>query len=437
MKIKFVLFILVISSLSLFSCKREYKKTDNGALMKFYEINRENEMPEIGDLVLVDVTQKIADSVLFSSEILGEPFEILIEEPSFVGDIMCALLNMHLNDHVSLVFSIDSVFSSIGELVPEYVEKGTMIEMDIVLKQIIKKDVLEEEMRNELISRKNEEILALASYYDDNRYSITEDSLIIVNINKGNGRYAKAGNIMKVYFTFQTLDGDTLLDFSTGAPYELVFGDMALGQGFYNALGLVAKGGNAEFIIPSSLAFGSEGFQDAILPYTPFKLNLNVLDIMTSEEYESEQKEIKEKEEVANAKRLQEEPQRISQYIKNNKITEKPLPSGLYYIEIQAGEGDSVQYGDLVAVHYSIYDINNQLIESSYDYGQPLPFIYGDNQMIPGIEEAVSYMKVGGKSRIVVPSRLGFGDIKIDDNIPANSTLIIDLELVEIAGDAR
>ena len=184
MKIKFVLFILVISSLSLFSCKREYKKTDNGALMKFYEINRENEMPEIGDLVLVDVTQKIADSVLFSSEILGEPFEILIEEPSFVGDIMCALLNMHLNDHVSLVFSIDSVFSSIGELVPEYVEKGTMIEMDIVLKQIIKKDVLEEEMRNELISRKNEEILALASYYDDNRYSITEDSLIIVNINK-------------------------------------------------------------------------------------------------------------------------------------------------------------------------------------------------------------------------------------------------------------
>jgi peptidylprolyl isomerase len=70
------------------------------------------------------------------------------------------------------------------------------------------------------------------------------------------------------------------------------------------------------------------------------------------------------------------------------------------------------------------------LIESSLDYGQPIPFVYGKNQMILGIEEAVGYMKVGGKSRIIAPSNLGFGDIKIDENLPANSTLVIDLELV-------
>ena len=52
--------------------------------------------------------------------------------------------------------------------------------------------------------------------------------------------------------------------------------------------------------------------------------------------------------------------------------------------------------------------------------------------MIPGIEEAVSYMRVGGKSKIIVPSQLGFGDIKIDENLPANSALVIDLELVEV-----
>ena len=430
MKIRFVLIALAV--MSLFSCKREYKKTDNGALMKFYEINKGNEMPEVGDLVLVDVTQKIADSVLFSSEMMGEPFELVVEEPSFVGDFMCALMSMHLNDHASLVFAIDSVFSSIGEQIPEYVEKGTMTEMDIVLKQIVKKDILEEEFRNELISRKNEEILILMPYYNDDKYIVTEDSLIIVDINKGEGRFAKAGNIMKVYFTFHTLEGDTLLDFTTGAPYELVFGDMALGQGFYEALGLVSKGGRAEFIIPSSLAFGSEGFQDAILPYTSFKLDLEVFDIMTSDEYEAEQMAIKAKEDADNAKRLQEEPQRIVKYIKDNDITVKPQLSGLYYIEIRVGEGVPVQNGDLVAIHYSIYNLDNQLIESSYDYGQPLSFIYGDGQMIPGIEEAVGYMKVGGKARIVVPSKLGFGDIKIDDDLPANTPLVIDLEMVDL-----
>ena len=400
--------------------------------MKFYTINKENAKPEIGDLVLVDVTQKIADSVLFSSELIGEPFEVLIEEPSFVGDFMCALMSMHLNDHASLVFSLDSMFLSIGEQVPEYIDKGTMTEMDIVLREIVKKDVLEEEYRNELILRKNEEMSALLPYYSDNKYSITEDSLIVLNINKGNDRYAKAGNIMKVYFTFQTLDGDVLLDFTTGKPYELVFGDMALGQGFYEALGLVSKGGSAEFIIPSSLAFGSEGFYDAILPYTPFKLNLEVIDIMTSNEYEAEQKLIQEQEDAESAKRLKDESKRIAKYVKDNNITVKPQISGLYYIETEAGNGDSVQIGDLVAVHYSIYNIENQLIESSYDYGQPLPFVYGDNQMIAGIEEAVGYMKVGGKSRIIVPSRLGFGDVKIDDNLPANSALIVELELVDL-----
>lgn len=432
MKIKLNLIVLAILCLSLFSCNREYKKTDNGALMKFYAINKENPMPELGDLVLVEVTQKIADSVLFSTEMIGEPFEVVIEEPSFVGDFMCALMSMHLNDHASLVFSLDSMFLSIGEQVPEYIEAGTMTEMDILLKEIIKKDVLEEEYRNELILRKKDEVSLLESYYNDNRYSITEDSLIIIDINNGKGKFAKAGNIMKVYFTFQTLEGDTLLSFTSGKPYELVFGDMALGQGFYEGLGLVAKGGNGEFVIPSSLAFGSEGFYDAILPYTPFKLDLEVIDIMTSDEYEAEQKVIAENAKADATKRLQGESQKIAKYIKDNNVTVQPQSSGLYYIETQTGSGDSVKYGDLVYVHYTIYNIDGKLIESSYDYNMPLPFVYGDNQMIAGIEEAVGYMKVGGKSRIVVPSRLGFGDIEIDDNLPANTALVIDLEFVDL-----
>ena len=432
MKTKLSLLVFASFCLFLFSCKNDYKRTENGALMKFYKVNKTNETPQIGDLVLVDVTQKVADSILFSSEMYGEPFEIIVEEPSFVGDIMSALLSMHVEDHASLIFTIDSMFLSIGEQLPPFIEPGTITEMDIVLKDIIRKDELENQIREEMIMRKAMEESMLSSYFNDDKYEMTEDSLIIVNLNKGNGNLPKAGNIMKVYFTFQTLEGDTLLDFNTGKPYELVFGDMALGQGFYEGLSLVSKGGDAEFVIPSSLAWGSEGFQDAILPYTPFKLSLKVVDVMTSDEYEAEQKMIQEKESAENAKRLKEEPQRIAKYLKDNNINVEPKGSGLFYIETLAGKGDSVQNGDMVSVHYSIYNIDDRLIESSYDYNQPIPFIYGENQMIPGIEEAVGYMRVGGKSRIIVPSQLGFGDIKIDENLPANSALIIDLELVDL-----
>ncbi len=426
-------FILFTALCILFvSCNKDYKRTENGALMKFYSVNNDNEMPEIGDLVIIDVTQKLADSVLFTSKGSDIPFEMIIEEPSFVGDIMSALLSMHLNDHVSLIFPVDSLFLSIGENLPSFIEPGTITEMDIILNKIIKKDVLEEEMRNEIERRKAWEESVLEPYYNNDNYVITEDSLIVVDINKGKGRFAKAGDIMKVYFMFQTLEGDTLLDFNTGKPYELVFGDMALGQGFYEGLSLVAKGGEAEFIIPSSLAWGEEGFQGTILPYTPFKFNLKVVDIMTSDEYEAEQKLIQEQEEAANAKRLLEEPERIADYLKSHNIEVEPTLSGLYFIETQKGSGDSVSINDYVSVHYTIYNIYDKLIESSLDYGQPIPFVYGANQMIPGIEEAVGYMKVGGKSRIIVPSQLGFGDIKIDENLPANSALVIDLELVEV-----
>ena len=121
MKVRLSIVLLIALSISLFSCKNEYRRTENGALMKFYEVNKNNEKPEVGDMVLIDVVQKVSDSVLFSSEMYGEPFEIVVEEPSFVGDIMSALLSMHLDDHASLIFPIDSMFISIGEMVPEFI----------------------------------------------------------------------------------------------------------------------------------------------------------------------------------------------------------------------------------------------------------------------------------------------------------------------------
>ena len=126
MKTKLSLLVIALFCMSFFSCKNDYKRTENGALMKFYKVNKTNETPQVGDLVIVDVTQKVADSILFSSEMYGEPFEIVVEEPSFVGDIMSALLSMHVEDHASLIFTIDSMFLSIGEQLPPYIEPGTI-----------------------------------------------------------------------------------------------------------------------------------------------------------------------------------------------------------------------------------------------------------------------------------------------------------------------
>ena len=97
---------------------------------------------------------------------------------------------------------------------------------------------------------------------------------------------------------------------------------------------------------------------------------------------------------IGGKEKAQEVNKEIAKYVDDNKISIEPKESGLYYIETQIGTGDSVKNGDMVVVHYTIYNIDGQLIESSYDYNQPIPFVFGQNQMIPGIEEAVGYMKV-------------------------------------------
>lgn len=63
MKIKLFFSFVFVSCLFLSSCNREYKRTENGALMKFYTVNKGDEKPQVGDLVIVDVVQKLADSV--------------------------------------------------------------------------------------------------------------------------------------------------------------------------------------------------------------------------------------------------------------------------------------------------------------------------------------------------------------------------------------
>ena len=148
-------------------------------------------------------------------------------------------------------------------------------------------------------------------------------------------------------------------------------------------------------------------------------------------EYDEEQQRLREAEEAENLKRLAEEPARIEKFIKEHNVNVAPSETGVYYLEIAKGTGLMVDNGDLVSIHYNLYNIDDKLIETSFD-GEPLQFVYGNNEMVPGIEEAVGNMRVGGKATIIVPSMMGFGDIAIDKDLPAYSTVIFDLELIDV-----
>lgn len=105
--------------------------------------------------------------------------------------------------------------------------------------------------------------------------------------------------------------------------------------------------------------------------------------------------------------------------------------SGLRYEDIVVGTGPSPQSGREVTVHYTGTLEDGTKFDSSLDRGQPFKFKIGLGQVIKGWDEGVMTMKVGGKRKLVIPPQLGYGRRGVGP-IPPNSTLVFEVELLEV-----
>jgi FKBP-type peptidyl-prolyl cis-trans isomerase FkpA len=110
------------------------------------------------------------------------------------------------------------------------------------------------------------------------------------------------------------------------------------------------------------------------------------------------------------------------------------LPSGLVIQTINEGSGATPTAADTVKVHYTGTLIDGKKFDSSVDRGAPASFPL--NGVIPCWTEGVQQIKVGGKAKLTCPADLAYGD-RPSPEIPAGSTLVFDVELLEIVKDAK
>lgn len=128
---------------------------------------------------------------------------------------------------------------------------------------------------------------------------------------------------------------------------------------------------------------------------------------------------------VVTAGSVDEAPAAIESALSGNRVTK------LVVTDIAIGEGDPVENGDEVSVHYIGTLQNGQEFDNSYKKGEPFTFKVGSNKVIEGWNEGVIGMKVGGQRVIIVPSDMAYGKEGYGP-IPGNATVVYAIELVGI-----
>jgi len=106
--------------------------------------------------------------------------------------------------------------------------------------------------------------------------------------------------------------------------------------------------------------------------------------------------------------------------------------SGLQYVIIKKGDGKKPKKGDEVVVHYTGKLTDGSVFDSSVERGKPFSFKLGAGQVIKGWDEGIALLQVGDKATFTIPPELGYGKRGSPPVIPANATLIFDVELMDV-----
>ena len=249
-----------------------------------------------------------------------------------------------------------------------------------------------------------------------------ESGLQYMDDSLGTGREAQASNLVSIHFKGWMVPKDTVSELFSdwsadetknmlslgdskmrNQPLKFILNSGSFIKGTDEGIVGMKVGGVRTMIIPSKLAYGETGI-GFIPPNTDLKVIVELLEV---------------KDRV------------VAEMWKVDSTLFKTTASGLKYAIISQGEGPAVEANKVVTVHYSGYLQDGTMFDSSVERDEPIMFVVGQGQVIPGWDEGMQLLKKGDKARFVIPPKLGYGETSLE-KIPANSTLIFDTEIIEV-----
>jgi peptidylprolyl isomerase len=233
----------------------------------------------------------------------------------------------------------------------------------------------------------------------------TTSGVEIKIISKGTGIKPATGDRITVHYEGKLTNG-TVFDssYSRNQPFTFTLGIGQVIKGWDDAFAMLQTGDKATITIPASLGYGSKS-AGSIPPNSTLIFDVELVSVKP---------------------KITAVPFDIA-----GKDTMK-LKSGLEYVILKQGVGKSATPGTNVSVHYTGYLLNGTKFDSSVERGEPISFRLGEGKVIKGWDQGISLLNVGGKARLIIPYELGYGEEGFPPIIPAKSTLVFDVELMDV-----
>lgn len=163
-------------------------------------------------------------------------------------------------------------------------------------------------------------------------------------------------------------------------------------------------------------------------PTDKLEFRISLVSVKTKDQFEKEMQTQTEEQKGIDEKLL-------TDYFTQNNITAQKTASGLYYVITKEGSGAVPEAGKTVKVNYTGRTIDGNVFDSNLDpkfqHVEPLEFMLGRGQVIPGWDEGIALLKKGSKGVFYIPSGLAYGSQSPNPNIPNNAILIFDVELLD------
>ena len=243
----------------------------------------------------------------------------------------------------------------------------------------------------------------------------TKSGLKYIVTAEGEGHKAGKGALVQAHYTGKLMSGKVFdSSHKRGEPFSFTTGQRKVIKGWDEAFADMKKGEKRILIIPSKLAYGPRGL-GPIPANAELVFEVELLSFTGGPGPQPDP--LTEASLLKTAQKLN----------ANAKI--ETTQSGLKYIVTTEGEGQKAGKGALVKAHYTGKLMSGKVFDSSHKRDEPFSFTTGQGRVIKGWDEAFADMKKGEQRLLIIPPNLAYGDRSVGQ-IPANATLIFDVELI-------